>query len=191
MIPTLETSSHEERKRIELEQLVAGCLDGERQAQLKLYQQFYNQVFAVCCRYASDRDEAKSLVNTTFLKAFQNLGNFSFTGSFGGWLTRIAINACIDEVRKRTKELKRTVTMENLPEVAISNHILESLTAEDIIAALQKLPQVSRTVFSLYVLDGFKHAEIAKMLHMQEATSRWHLANAKKDLQVLLKNYER
>jgi RNA polymerase sigma factor (sigma-70 family) len=174
----------------ETERLVEGCLRDERQAQMKVYQKYYNQVFAVCLRYSNDRDEAKSLVNAAFLKSFQAIGKYNFTGSLGGWINRIAINTCIDEVRKRNNALKHTVSTDNVPETAIPDSILDSIAAEDILAAIQRVTPVSRTVFCLYVIDGFKHAEIATMLNIQEGTSRWHLNNAKKELQVLLKNYE-
>ncbi len=174
----------------ETELLVTGCLKADRQSQMKVYEKYYNQVFAVCLRYSKDRSEAKSFVNAAFLKVFQAIDKYSFAGSLGGWINRIAINTCIDEVRKYSNALKHTVTTDSFPETAIPDSIIDFIAAEDILAAIQRVTPVSRTVFCMYVIDGFKHAEIATMLNIQEGTSRWHLNHAKRELQVLLKNYE-
>lgn len=189
LMPTKEAGKSEQNEG--LSQLIEGCLNGRRQAQMKLYQQFYNQIFAVCLRYANDRNEAKSLVNTAFLKVFNYLNTYQASGAFGAWLTRIAINTCIDEVRKRTKTLQHVVTTGELPEPVIPNDLIDRLAAEDILTAIRKVSPLSRTVFCLYVIDGYKHAEIAEMLEIQEVTSRWHLSNAKKELQALLSDYEK
>ena len=172
---------------VEVDTLIKRCLNGERLAQSELYKRWYNQVFAVCQRYANDRDESKSLVNATFFKVFKNLGKYSATGAFGGWIKRIAINTCIDHVRSKNKI--HYMEPNDLPEPLIENNIINQLSAEDILAALQKVAPMSRTVFSLYVVDGYKHREIADMLDINESTSRWHLSNAKKELRELLKNY--
>ncbi|MEO1257730.1 MAG: RNA polymerase sigma factor [Bacteroidota bacterium] len=167
--------------------LIARCVKGERLAQSELYKKWYNQVFAVCLRYANDRDEAKNLVNTTFFKVFKNLHKFEATGAFGGWVRRISINICIDHVRSRNKMIY--MEPQELPEATIENDIVSQLSAEDILASLQKVSPVSRMVFSLHVIEGYKHREIAEQLGIKEATSRWHLLNAKKELKELLKNY--
>jgi RNA polymerase sigma-70 factor (ECF subfamily) len=164
-------------------------LKGKRQAQQRLYQKFYNQVFGVCLRYASDRLEAKSLVNSAFLKAFKSLQQFDKKGAFGAWLSRIAINVSIDHVRKQNRYRQHTTTVPEMPEVAANEEILSKMATEDIIECIQKVSPTSRTIFSLYVIDGYKHGEIAEMLGISVGTSRWHLSNAKKELQELLKNY--
>ena len=168
-------------------QLIADCLAGKRQAQRQLYKDYYNQVLGVCLRYAKDRLEAKGLVNTAFLKAFKSLSHYKGQGVLGAWLTRIAINTCIDEVRKRQNYQKHTASVERLPEPSISESILDTLAAEDILKCLQQISPTSRTVFSLYVIDGYKHQEIANMLDISVGTSRWHLSNAKKEMKILIK----
>ncbi|MCR9288877.1 MAG: RNA polymerase sigma factor [Bacteroidetes bacterium] len=173
----------------ELDQIIEGCLKGKRQAQQRLYQKFYNQVFGVCLRYASDRLEAKSLVNSAFLKVFKSLQQFDKKGAFGAWLSRIAINVSIDHVRKQNRYRQHTTTVPEMPEVPANEEILSKMATEDIIECIQKVSPTSRTIFSLYVIDGYKHGEIAEMLGISVGTSRWHLSNAKKELQELLKNY--
>lgn len=173
----------------ELPKIIEACKSGERQAQQQLYQQFYNALFAICLRYATDHDQAKSLVNQAFLKAFQSLHQCQDYKAFPAWINRIAINTCIDHVRKARK--KRTAALEEAAELAVPSSVLDKIAAEDLLAMLQKLPPMSRAVFSLYVIDGFKHAEIAEQLGMSEGTSRWHLSSAKQELKKLLRNYNR
>lgn len=167
--------------------LIAQCMKGERLAQSEFYKKWYNRVFAVCLRYASDRDEAKHLVNTAFFKVFKNLHQLSSSKMLGGWIKKITINTCIDHVRSKNKITYMEPT--DLPEAVVDNDVLSRLAAEDILAALQKVPPVSRTVFSLFVIEGYKHQEIAEQLKIKKSTSRWHLLNAKKELKKILKNY--
>ncbi len=172
---------------VAVDDLIKKCLKGERLAQSELYKRWYNHVFAICLRYANDRDEGKNLVNETFFKVFKNLKSFNSSGTFGGWVRRITINTCVDHVRSKNKI--QYMEPNDLPEPLIENDIVEQLSAEDILASLQKVSPMSRTVFSLYVVDGYKHREIASMLGINDSTSRWHLSNAKKELKELLKNY--
>ncbi len=171
----------------ELPDIIEACKDGERQAQQQLYQQFYNALFAICLRYATDHDQAKSLVNQAFLKAFQSLHQCKDFKAFPAWINRIAVNTCIDYVRKEKK--KRTAPLDDAAEIAIPSSVLDKIAAEDLLAMLQKLPPMTRAVFSMYVIDGFKHAEIAGQLGMSEGTSRWHLSSAKQELKRLIQDY--
>ena len=179
-----------ERKKetSELSNLIEACKSGERQAQQQLYQQFYSAVFAISLRYATDHDEAKSLVNQSFLKAFQSLHQCQDFKAFPAWINRITVNTCIDHVRKAKK--RRTVHLENAAEVAIPSSVLDKIAAEDLLQMVQQLAPTTRAVFSMYVIEGFKHAEIAKKLGMSEGTSRWHLSTAKQELKRLLQNYQ-
>lgn len=184
------TAVNLEKQKDETEQLIESCLAGKKQAQAGLYSKYYNLVFAVCLRYTHDKPEAKSLVNLTFLKVFNNLQKLASGSSFIAWIKRIAINTCIDEIRKQHKTSEYISSMADLPDEAVDETLIDKIDAEHILTIIQKIAPVSRTVFCLYILDGYKHAEIAEMLNMAEATSRWHLSNAKKELQVLLKNYQ-
>lgn len=176
-----------EKKSISKEEsLVNNCLAEKRQAQQQLYKQFYNQILSVCLRYSDDRQEAKSLVNASFLKGFKNLNQYRGKGVLGVWLTRVAINTCIDAVRKRQNYRKYTTSLENVQDVSLAENVLDVMAAEDILKCLQKVSPTSRTVFSLYIVDGYKHSEIAEMLNISVGTSRWHLSNAKKEMKVLL-----
>jgi len=167
--------------------LIRRCLGDDRLAQSALYKKWYNKVFSICLRYANDRDQAKNMVNESFFKVFKNLEKRQTSKSFAGWLKRITINTCIDHIRAQTR-LKFT-DGEYLPEQGIESDVVSRLAAEDIIANLQKVTPASRIVFSLYIIEGYKHQEIADQLNINVSTSRWHLMNAKKEMKELLKNY--
>ncbi|MCB9288446.1 MAG: sigma-70 family RNA polymerase sigma factor [Lewinellaceae bacterium] len=177
------------QETLELPDIIEACKSGERRAQQQLYQQFYNGLFAICLRYATDHSQAKSLVNQAFLKAFQSLHQCKDYKAFPAWINRIAINTCIDHVRKAKKN--RTTTLDHVEEAAIPSSVLDKMAAEDLLALVQQLAPMTRAVFSLYVIEGFKHAEIAEQLGMSEGTSRWHLSTAKQELKRLLQNYQR
>lgn len=167
--------------------LISRCLKNDRLAQSALYKKWYNMVFSICLRYANDRDQAKNMVNETFFKVFKNLLKISSIQAFAAWVKRITINTCIDYIRSNQK--LKFISGDELPEQGIENDIVSRLAAEDIIAALQQVPPASRIVFSMYIIEGYKHKEIATQLDISISTSRWHLLNAKKELKSLLKNY--
>ncbi|WP_020538182.1 RNA polymerase sigma factor [Lewinella cohaerens] len=175
----------------DLDNIITGCLKGQRQAQKQMYQKFYNQIFGTCLRYTKDRMEAKGLVNSVFLKAFGALQQYSRKGALGAWLTRIAINECIDHCRKQSRYKTHFTSLSTAPDVAMKEGTLSKIAAKDIVACIQQLKPTSRLVFSMHNIDGYKHHEIAEKLGISEGTSRWYLSSAKKELQVLLKDYQR
>ena len=166
--------------------LISACLQNDRLAQSELYKKWYNKLLSICLRYANDKDEAKQLVNESFYKILKNLNKLQSAEVFGSWSKKIAINTCLDHLRSKNKI--EIVDHELLPEPTIDNKIIDTLSAEDILAALQKVSPIARTVFSMHVIDGYKHREIAEKLQFTESTSRWYLSNAKGELKELLKN---
>lgn len=167
--------------------LIERCLQDNRLAQSTFYKKWYNLVFSICFRYAKDKDEAKNMTNEAFFKAFKNLKNLSSENALASWIKRITINTCLDHVRSNQK--LKFVDGNDIPDQGIESDVVSRLGAEDILLALQKITPASKVVFSLYIIDGFKHNEIAEQLGIKTSTSRWHLMNAKKELKELLKNY--
>lgn len=172
----------------EAEKLVKGCMGNDRAAQEALYRLFYADMFRVCYSYLPDKELAKEAFNSGFLKVFKTIGNFDREkGELGGWIRKIMIYTAIDLYRK---ELKFNTTVTDLPddgpEQFIPPMVLDKLYFEDILQQLRKLPPATQTVFSLAVLDGFTHKEIGEQLNISEGTSRWHLAEAKRQLRQLL-----
>ena len=170
--------------------LIQGCRDKDRLAQKYLYQRYFGKMLGICMRYTKNREEAVEVLNIAFFKVLNNLDKYAPSGPFGGWVARIVFNTSIDFVRKQNS-YKKVMDFNVEKENSIENEALDNLATEELFKAIQKLSPANRTVFSLYVIEGFKHHEIAKELNISEGTSKWHLANARKTLREILKNYNR
>ena len=166
------------------QELVIACAAGEQLAQKRVYELFSGKMLNICRRYAKDREQARDFMHDGFIKVFLNIGKFKGQASLQTWITRIMINNCISAIRK---EVRRGIKV-NLEDVQIPDHDpivfelneAESLTAKDVFEKVNDLPLGYRTVFSMYVLDGFSHREIAEELDISEGTSKSQLAKAKK-----------
>ena len=169
------------------------CLRGERRAQERLFQTYYGKMLAVCMRYISDRDSAQEILQVSFLKVFDKLEFFDFTGSLEGWIRRIVTNTAIDHLRKAKKDPFLSdqdndfVTGSSDPMVESEQTALLDLKAQVAIEAIGKLSPAYRAVFNLYVIEEHTHKEIAEILGISEGTSKSNLAKAKMNLQRLLK----
>lgn len=164
--------------------LVQKCQSNDRSAQEKLYKQFYNEMFIICCRYMKSEHLAEEAFNTAFLKVFKSIGDFDANkGSLGGWIRTIMVRTCIDLQRKEIR-----FTADELPsqleQDIMEPSVLSKLYAKDLLELVRELPQASQVVFNLSVIDGYSHHEIAEQLDITEATSRWHLSEAKRRLRV-------
>jgi RNA polymerase sigma factor (sigma-70 family) len=165
--------------------LVQGCLRNDRDCQRLLYQHYYSYAMGVCLRYCKSKDEAKEVLNDGFLKIFQKISQYRIETSFEGWLRRIMINASIDHYRKEVKHYNH-YSAEN---VSISNgqaSALDEMAYADLMHLVQQLTPAYRLVFSLYVMDGFTHEEIATMLNISEGTSKSNLSKARENLRTML-----
>ena len=168
--------------------LVDGCKKGDRLAQKYLYQRYYGKMLGISMRYTGHRSEAEDVLNRAFLKVFQSIDKYIPKGQLGGWIARIVFNTSIDYVRSRVK-YQEVMDFNIEKDKTIEAEAIEQLYAGDLYKIIQQLPENTRAVFSLYVVDGYKHREIAEMLKISTNTSKWHLANGKKILKERLKNY--
>lgn len=170
-------------------ELIRLAVDNNRQAQQKIYSKFSPKMLSVCRQYVKDIQQAEDVMITAFMKVFVNLKNFENKGSFEGWIRRIMINECISYIRVQ-KQIK-FIDDENYFEET-SNNIESQLSVEDIQFLIDNLPDGYKMVFNLYVIEGYKHQEIAKMLGINEGTSKSQLSHARKMLATQitqLKNY--
>ena len=167
------------------ETLRQGCLRGDRLAQKALYQKYYGKLLGIPMRYTKDREEARALLNQAFLKIFMALPQYQEEGSFAGWLSTITFRVTIDHFRKASRH-EPTAAIPPQAASTISNEIEAQLAAEDIFKYIQQLPEALRLVFSLHVIDGYKHEEIAQLLDITPGNSKWRLASARKSLRATL-----
>lgn len=172
----------------ELMQLIADCRAEKRRAQHRFFKLFYSEVMAVCMRYAKDEEEAQDMLSEGFIKIFANLDKFA-EGSFKAWVKRVAVNAAIDYQRKY-KTLTQMDDIEEISELELlhydENTALSKISTDELLSLIQQLPPTTRSVFNLYVFEGFQHAEIAETLQMKEGTSHWHLNFARTKLKEMI-----
>lgn len=170
---------------MKLNEIISRCAKYERPAQNHLYEQYAPLFKSIALRYIKDDAVAEDILVKAFFKIFTSINSFKKKGSFEGWMKRILINECLMEIRK-TKNMALTVPISD-SEVDWQVHTGDHLEYMDIIALLDELPTGYRTVFNLYVIEGYKHREIAEMLEISINTSKSQLILAKRRLQKLIK----
>ena len=165
--------------------LIKGCLEGDRRAQEYLYQRFSPKMYGVCLRYAGKAEDAQDILQDGFVKIFKNLHMYRGDGSFEGWIRRIFVNTAIEHYRRQVNLYPVTENHENLLETKEIS-AFDSLSVKDLMKIIQQLSPGYRTVFNLYVVEGYSHKEIAEMIGISEGTSKSQLARAKGVLQNII-----
>ena len=168
------------------DKVIQGLINEDRQTQQWLYDKYSPILLGICRRYLKILEDAEDALIDTFFKIFTNIRQYKGAGSFEGWMKRIAVNQSLMLLRKN-HNFRLKVEISNL-EITGNGGALESLLEEDILALLNKLPTGYRTIFNLYVIEGFKHREIAEKLKISINTSKSQLILAKKRLRALVSN---
>ncbi len=166
-------------------ELIVACRTQDRKAQQMLFDRFSPKMMGVCRRYLKTQEDAEDVLIEAFYKVFNNLPQFKAQGSFEGWIRRIVVNECLMFLRRK-HNFNLTVEIDQNLDVKTTVTTQDQLEADDILALLERLPTGYRTVFNLYVLEGYKHREIAEILGISINTSKSQLILAKKKLQQLL-----
>lgn len=171
--------------------IISACAQNNRKAQKSLYERYHGPMLGICMRYSNHREDAVEILNMGFFKVFKSIGKFKNTGSFEGWMRRIMVNTAIDYYRKFKKKEKDHYKVEinetiDLPGQEI---ILSSMNVEEILSLVQYLPPSYRTVFNLFVIDGYSHPEIAEKLGITVGSSKSGLAKARGKLQQLIEQH--
>ena len=169
------------------EELIAGCRQKNEKAFEILYNQYAGLLYGIAIRYASNNKEAEDVLQDTFIKVFQNIDSYTNSGSFIGWIKRILVNTAINSYRNaynRNIETKEEIYSFPLYD---ENDVFDNLAEEDLLKILDRLPDGYKMVFNLYVIEGYKHHEIAEILNITEGTSKSQLSKARKLLQSMIK----
>lgn len=167
--------------------IIDRCLSGDQKAYYEIYKLYSKAMFNICLRILGDQEMAEDVLQEGFVSAFQNLKSYQGKASFGAWLKKIVVNKAISVLRKNRLEI---VLMDEQPDVIDEAGINEEelvLKVERVREAIQKLPNGFRVVFSLYLLEGYDHKEIAEILDITESTSKSQYNRAKKKLKEILK----
>lgn len=152
--------------------LIAGCIKGNQIAQKTLFDSFSPKFFALCLRYMKSTDDAEDVLQEGMVKIFTKLPEYEGKGSFEGWMRRIVVNTCLDQIRKNQK-LKFDVSMDKEEyKLSMNAHILENMSANELIEEIKKMPPGYRVVFNMFAIEGYSHQEIAQKLGVKESTSK-------------------
>lgn len=158
-------------------QLIEACKKNKIAAQEAVYKIFAPKVYPVCLKYASCTEDAKDILQDTFIIVFEKIKQFKHVGSFEGWIKRIAINLAIK--RYKNNMVYRLHDEKQIEQSATEQSWFEGISLDAILTCIMELPNRYRLVFNLYVLDGYKHEQIAEMLDISAGTSKSNLARAR------------
>jgi RNA polymerase sigma factor (sigma-70 family) len=169
--------------------IIEQCKQNDRSAQLKLYNQYCDGMFAVAMRFVKDSMEAEDIVQEAFIKAFAKLNQYKAEVTFGAWLKRIVINKSIDCLKSKKQHLQE---LEEVHLKVIDDNyqnewlVDDTITLDEIKLAIQKLPDKYRYVVMLYLVEGYDHQEISGILNISEIASRTQLSRGKSKLKEQL-----
>jgi len=164
---------------------ITACVQKESWAQKKLYEDFYSKMMGVCMRYSTNREDALDILHEGFIKVFKNINKYQSGTSLSAWIRRIMVNTSIDyyrkRVRRRTEDLDTAYDVHTMDADAVSK-----CTEKEILQAVQNLSPAYRSVFNLYIIEGYSHKEIAAILGITESTSRSNLVKARLKLKEFI-----
>lgn len=169
----------------ELYKLIKSCKSGNRQSQDSLYKLYYGYAMGICLRYSKTYEEAVEIANDGFLKVFDKIQKYTPGYSFKGWVRRIMVNSSIDYYRQNSKHYG-SFDISHAQNEAKNDTIISQLSEQEIIAAIQQLPPSYRLVFNLYVIEGYKHSEIAEIMNISTGSSKSSLSIARNKLRKIL-----
>ena len=166
------------------QQLITGCVQRNRCAQMQLYNLYSSKMMGLCLWYAKNKEEAEEILQDGFMRVFIYIHTYTGEGSLEGWIRKIMINAALLKYRNKKDNLW-TIAEYNadLHDREDSTSFFSNYDEKELLKLVQSLSPVYRMVFNLYVLEGFKHKEIAKLLGISEGTSKSNLADARMILQ--------
>ena len=170
------------------DKVIQGLKNEDRKVQQWLYDKYAPILLGICRRYVKVTEDAEDVLIDTFFKIFTNIHQYKGAGSFEGWMKRIAVNESLMLLRKN-HNFRMTVEISNV-EISTKSTALDNLKERDVMKLLQKLPTGYRTIFNMYVVEGYKHREIAEILKISINTSKSQLILAKKRLRALLADQE-
>jgi RNA polymerase sigma factor (sigma-70 family) len=170
---------------------IKGCIKGDSASQHALYKDCFPFLMGICLRYTNNPDDARALVNESFLKILDGLEKFDTKNSFEGWIRKITIRTIISHFHKNKNYKENIVQLDNSEDSGLLNkhqydQLNDEINAEELLRLIDQLPAVEKQVLNLFAIDGYNHKEIAEMLGIPEGTSRWHLSNARQNMRTML-----
>lgn len=167
--------------------LIEKCKNHDTNAQSELYKRFSRKMFSLCLKYSRNRAEAEDVLQDSFLTIYEKIEQYQYKGAFEGWMKRIVINTALQ--RYRGQSVLNIVDEAKIEDINISVES-DDLSIDFLLNCIQELPDRYRLVFNLYVLDGYSHKEIAKMLEITTGTTKSNLARARTILRDKIETYK-
>ena len=168
------------------ESILKGCLKNDAVAQRELYNRYSPKMLAVCYRFAHNREDAEDMLQEGFIKVFSQIHTFRNQGAFEGWIRRIIVHTCINNLKKNRK-FNESVDLIHATTMQVREESVPSIVqAKQVVECIRILPIGYRTVLNLYAIEGYSHREIGNMLDIEESTSRSQYTRAKQMLEDIL-----
>ncbi|MDX8338340.1 RNA polymerase sigma factor [Draconibacterium sp. IB214405] len=167
--------------------IIEACKKGDNRARYELYGLYSKAMFNICYRMMNNREEAEDMLQEAFTQAFMKLESFRYESNFGSWLKRIMVNTCINAINKRKVELTYCEEIYHYDKTEEQDDHDPEFTVATVTKAMEQLPEGGRMVFSLYLLEGYDHAEIAQIMGITESTSKSQFMRAKRRIVDILK----
>ena len=167
---------------MDLERIIQGCKKGEKKCQERLVRNYAPGLLAICRRYSRDSESANDALQESFINIFKYINSYSGSGSFEGWMKRIAVNCTITFQKKNFKVHFEPDVLHDSSQHCEVPDVYSSLGKEDILGLLSELPKALYMVFNMHVVEGYSHKEISEMLTISEGTSRASLSRARAKL---------
>ena len=189
-VENIEQSANGKDAETRLLNSIKDFLFGKNDAFEYIYNSTVNDLMAICRRYAASHDDAKDILQESYIKIYRNLGKFDIKVPFDGWAKRIAINTAIDHYRRNIHKTIRSIDNFDIvdeEEVFVSSELLNCNIGK-VMQAIQELPDGYRIILNLFVMEKKSHKEIAEILNISESTSRSQLTKARKTLKARFEN---
>ena len=178
---------------VHLQKLIEGCKKRDPECQKLLFKAFYGRMLGLCLRYSNQRDDAQDVVQEGFIRLFDKIDLYKETGSFEGWIKKIFVNIALDNLRRKKMQLisidGEGCRKELRAHEKLDQSLLDRISQEKLLEAIQNLSPVYRTVLNLHVYEGYTHDEIASELGISSGTSKSNLSKAKVNLKKMLQKY--
>ena len=168
-------------------QLIEGCQNKDRTAQRTLYERFAGKMFVVCQRYTRSSFEAEDVLQEAFIKIFGQIHTFRFECPLDAWIRRVVVNTALSLFRKEKIWHNQTDVEHHANDIFEAENGLASMQYQQLLHYVRELPAGSQTIFNLYAIEGYPHAEIAELLGISEGTSKSQYSRARQLLQEKLK----
>lgn len=166
------------KKSATLDELIRGCRKNSSYAQRELFERYSSRFLGICRRYVNNLGDAEDIMVNGFMKIFDKMDQYTGEGSFEGWMSRIMVNESLTHIR-RNKNMSVEVSIEKAAYEPDYKTTLDDLETDQLLKLIDEMPVGYRTVFNLFVLEGYSHKEIGEILNIAEGASKSQLSRAK------------